>query len=176
MYSLSKIEPMNIDPEQIRVAICVDESVNASRGNAQITMGYVAEEAGKDEEHKFDVQLTSTQTLTPKLTRGMLDGERVTVMSLSAEDARTMRDFQQRIYQHKAAGIEGEGSFSLRLKDLCLDKALPSGDIPLTLFLKTESHQDYIVFVKYELHDLFSDTDSDIDTIPFCEALDAEDV
>jgi hypothetical protein len=83
MYSLSKIEPMNIDPEQIRVAICVDESVNASRGNAQITMGYVAEEAGKDEEHKFDVQLTSTQTLTPKLTRGMLDGERVTVMSLS---------------------------------------------------------------------------------------------
>ena len=54
MYSLSKIEPMNIDPEQIRVAIRVDKSVNAAHGNAQITMGYKAEKAGIDEEHKFD--------------------------------------------------------------------------------------------------------------------------
>jgi len=50
-------------------------------------MGYKAEEAGIDEEQKFDVQLTSAQTLTPKLLKGMLAGERVTVMSLSAEDA-----------------------------------------------------------------------------------------
>ena len=175
MYSLSKIEPMNIDPEQIRVAIRVDESVNAAHGNAQITMGYKAEKAGIDEEHEFDVQLTSAQTLTPKLTRGKLAGERVTVMSLSAEDARTMRDFQQRLYQYKAAGIDGDGSFSLRLKDLCLDSALPDGDIPLTLFLKTESDEDYIVFVKHELHDLFSDTDSDIDALTFCEEMNVED-
>jgi len=168
LYSLSKIDPMKIDPEQIRVAIRVDESVNATRGNAQITMGYKAEEAGIDEVHEFDVQLTSAQTLTPKLTRGMLAGERVTVMSLSPEDAHTMKDFQQRLYQYKAAGIEGDGSFNLRLKDLCLDSALPDGDIPLTLFFKTESQEEYIVFVKYELHDLFSDTDSDIDALVFC--------
>jgi len=139
-------------------------------------MGYKAEDANINEEHKFDVQLTSAQTLTPKLTRGLLPGEQVTVMSLSAEDARTMRDIQQRLNQYKAADVKGEGSFNLRLKDLCLDKALPDGDIPLTLFLKTESHEDYIVFVKYELHDLFSDTDSDIDALPFCEETVVDDV
>jgi hypothetical protein len=82
-----------------------------------------------------------------------------------------MRDFQQRLYQYKAAGIEGDGSFSLRLKDLCLDYALPDRDIPLTLFLKTEGHEDYIVFINTELHDLFSDTDSDIEGLVFCEEI-----
>lgn len=178
MYSLSKIDPMKTDPEQIRVAIRVDDSVNAAHGSAQISMGYKAEDGSIDEEHEFDVILTTTQTLTPILTRGLLPGEQVTVMSLSKDDARTMRDFQQRIYKHKAAGDDGDddASFGLHLRDLCLDKALPDGDIPLTLFLKTESHEDYIVFFKTELHDLFSDTDSDIDALPFCEEMTDEGV
>lgn len=143
MYSLSKIDPMKTDPEQIRVAIRVNESVNAAHGSAQ--------------------------TLTPKLTRGMLPGDKVTVMSLSPKDARTMKELQQRLYKYKTMDGDGEGSFGLRLQELCLDKELPDGDIPLTLFLKTESHEDYIVFIKTELHDLFSDTDSDIAAVPFCE-------
>ncbi len=178
MYSLSKIDPMKTDPEQIRVAIRVHESVNAAHGSAQITIAFKAGDGSIDEEHEFDVILTTTQTLTPKLTRGLLPGEQVTVMSLSPQDARTMRDFQQRLYERKAAGDDGggEGSFGLNLQDLCLDKALPDGDIPLTLFLKTESHEDYIVFFKTELHDLFSDTDSDIDALPFCEEMTDEGV
>ena len=178
LYSLSKIDPMKTDPEQIRVAIRVHDSVNAAHGSAQIMIGYTAEDGSIDEEHEFDVILTSTQTLTPKLTRGLLPGEQVTVMSLSPEDARTMRDFQQRLYKHKVVdgNDDDDGSFGLRLRDLCLDKALPDGDIPLTLFLKTENHEDYIVFYKTELHDLFSDTDSDIDALPFCEEMDVEDV
>ena len=55
------------------------------------------------------------------------------------------------------------------MKDLCLDSALPDRDIPLTLFLKTETYEDYIVFIKYELHDLFSDADGDIDALTFCK-------
>lgn len=176
MYSLSQIDPLQTDPEQIRVAIRVNESVNATYGSAQITMGYKADDGSIDEEHEFDVQLTSAQTLTPKLTRGMLPGEQVTVMSLSPQDARTMKDFQQRLFKYDAAGGDGDGSFTLRLRELCLDKKLPGGDIPLTLFLRTESHEDYIVFVKYELHDLFSDTDSDIDALTFCEDMPVEDV
>ena len=163
MYSLSKIDPMRIDPGQIRVAVRVNESVNASCGSI-------------DEEHEFDVQLTAAQTLTPKLTRGLLPGEQVTVMSLSPQDARTMKDLQQRLFKYDAADGDGDGSFNLRLGDLCLDKMLPGGDIPLTLFLKTESHEDYIVFIKAELHDLFSDNDSDIEALPFCEEMVDEDV
>jgi hypothetical protein len=175
MYSLSKLDPMKTDPEQIRVAIRVNESVNAAHGSAQITIGFKSEDDGINEELKFDVQLTSAQTLTPKLTRGMLPGEQVTVMSLSAEDARSMQDLQQRLYTYKAADINGEGSFGLRFGELCLDKELPAGDIPLTLFLKTENHEDYIVFIKTELHDLFSDSDSDIDAVPFCDEMVVED-
>lgn len=175
MYSLSKIDPMKTDPEQIRVAIRVNESVNAAHGSAQITISYKAEDGSIDEQHEFEVQLTSAQTLTPKLTRGMLPGEKVTVMSLSPKDARTMKELQQRLYKYKAADIEGRGSFGLRFGELCLDKDLPAGDIPLTLFLKTEIHDDYIVFIKTDLHDLFSDTDSDIDAVPFCEEMVVED-
>ena len=169
MYSLSQIEPLRTNPEHIRVAIRVDESVNATYGSAQIAMSYKAEDGSIDEEYEFDVQLTSAQTLTPKLTRGMLPGEQVTVMSLLPQDAQIMKDLQQRIFKYDAAGGDGDGSFTLRLQKLCLDKKLPGGDIPLTMFLRTESNEDYIVFVKYELHDLFSDTDSDIDSLPFCE-------
>jgi hypothetical protein len=169
MYSLSKIDPMKTDPEQIRVAIRVHESVNITRGSVQIALGYKADDGSIDEEHEFDVQLTGTQTLTPKLTRGLLTGERVTVMSLSPEDARTMKDFQQRLFRYTSANGDGDGSFTLTLKELCLDEELPDGDIPLTLFVKTESNEDYIVFIKYELHDLFSRNDSDIDGLPFCE-------
>jgi len=175
MYSLSKIDPMRTDPQQIRVAIRVDESVNASRGSAQIFMAYKAEDHNIDEQHEFDVQLTATQTLTPNLTSGLRPGEKVTVMSLSAKDARTMRALQQRLYKHQATGGDGEGSFALKMGELCLDKELPAGDIPLTLFLKTENQEDYIVFIKYELHDLFSEIDNNIDALQFCEGMTFED-
>ena len=49
MYSLSQIEPLQTDPEQIRVAIRVEESVNATYGSAQIAMGYKAEDGSIDE-------------------------------------------------------------------------------------------------------------------------------
>jgi hypothetical protein len=176
MYSLSKIDPMQTDPEQIRVAIRVNESVNATRGSAQIGITYTADDGSIDEEHEFDVQVTSAQTLTPKLTRGLKPGEQVTVMSLSPQDARTMKDLQQRLFKYKAAGGDGDGSFTLRLGDFCLDKTLPDGDIPLTLFLKTENQEDYIVFIKTELHDLFSDNDGDFEKLPFCDEMVDEDV
>jgi len=166
MYSLSKLDPMKIDPEQIRVAIRVNKDVNVTRGSAQISIGYKAEDDSINEEFEFDVQLTNALTLTPTLTRGSLPNDLVTVMSLTPEDARTMRNLQRRILEYKAAGIEGEGSFSLRVGDLCLDKALPDDDVPLTLFLKTETAEDYIVFIKTELHDLFSD--NDVDPLGLC--------
>ena len=50
-------------------------------------MSYQAEKAVIDEEHEFDVQLTIAQALTPKLSKGLLAGERVTVIRLSTEDA-----------------------------------------------------------------------------------------
>ena len=178
MYSLSKIDPLKTDPEQIRVAIRVHDSVNTARGSAQITIGFKAEDGSIDEEHEFDVQLTRAQSLTPALTKGLLPDERVTVMSLSAEDAHTMRNFQQRLYQYKVTNGNdaGEGSFGLHVKILCLDNALPDGDIPLTLFLKTESHDDYIVSFKTELRDMFSDTDSDIEKLTFCDVPATDDV
>jgi hypothetical protein len=176
LYSLSKLDPMKTDPEQIRVAIRVNESVNATLSNTQITTGYKADDGSIDEEHQFVVQLNSAQTLTPKLTRGLLSGERVTVMSLSPQDAQIMRDFQQRLASYLADGGDGDGSFSLRMRELCLDKPLPDGKIPLTLFLKTENQDDYIVFVKTELHDAFSDNDSNVDDLPFCEERPVEDV
>jgi hypothetical protein len=117
-----------------------------------------------------------TALACPIVWRGLLPGEQVTVMGLSPEDARTMRDLQQRLFKYKAAGGDGDGSFTLRLAELCLDKELPEGDVPLTLFLKTENHEDYIVFIKTELHDMFSDTGSDIEKLPFCEDLAIEDV
>jgi hypothetical protein len=172
MYSLSKMDPMRTDPEQIRVAIRVNESVNVSRGRAQIAIGYKADDGSIDEHHEFDVQMTSKQTLTPKLIKGLLPGEVVTVMSLTPQDAQTMKDLQQRLYQYTSADGDGEGSFTLRVRELCLNEDLPDGDTPLTLFLKTENHEDYIVFIKTDLDDLFSKTDSDIDTLPLCAEMD----
>lgn len=174
MYSLSKLDLMKTDPEQIRVAVRVDDSVNVSRGSAQITLGYKAEDNSIDEAHEFDVQLNSAQLLTPKLVKGMLPGEQVTVMSLVPEDARTMRDLQQRLTRYKAAGGDGEGSFSLHVGDLCLDKEPPAGDIPLTLFLRTQDDAEYIVFSNSELRDLFDKSDKVVDALPFCEKLGVE--
>ena len=169
MYSLSKIDPMKADPGQIRVAIRTNEAVNVTRDGAHIAMSFKAEDHDINEAFEFDVQLTSSPTLTPKLIRGLQPDEQVTVMSLAPEDARTMRDFQQRLFSYEADGIKGRGSFTLGLGNLCLDKPLPQGDIPLTLFLKTETNEDYIVFIKTELREAFSDIDSEFDVLGLCQ-------
>jgi hypothetical protein len=54
---------------------------------------------------------------------------------------------------------------------LALVAMLPDGDTPLTLFLKTDNHEDYIVFIKTDLDELFSKTDSDIDTLALCTGM-----
>ena len=162
---------MKTDPEQIQVAIRVNEAVNASRGSALITVSYQAEDGSIDEEHEFDVSLTKTQELTPALIKGLLPGEQVTVMSLSPEAASNMKDFQQRLFEYKKTGGDGSGSFGVNFGKFCLDSKLPNGRIPLTLFLKTDSTDDYIVFIKTDFRDLLSEIESGTERIPGCEEI-----
>ena len=49
MYSLSKIDPMKADPEQIRVAIRTNEAVNLSRDGAHIAVSFKAEDQNINE-------------------------------------------------------------------------------------------------------------------------------
>jgi hypothetical protein len=51
------MDPMRTDPEQIRVAIRVNDFVNVTRGSAQIAMGYTADDGSIDEQHALCAEM-----------------------------------------------------------------------------------------------------------------------
>ena len=147
MYKMSQMDPMTMDPAQIRVAIKTDQTVEVKKGAATITFQYQSEDKSINIDKIFEVAIDNQNEAAYALFGKLKPTEVVTSLSLTPEDAKLFRQFQQTIANHKANNGKGTGSFGLGLTDFCLPDPMPERDLLVDVYLQTDQQDGFFKFL-----------------------------
>jgi hypothetical protein len=164
MYKMSQLSILGISPSEIRVAIRTNELVEVQNGAAHIrlatkTDGVVGETANGvkgevlapfDYVYNFHTQVLSGNKgdISSKLLDGIKDGERVTILKLSNEDATTMSDALARVKRYKAKGARVTGGFSIGTGSSCFSNIDKFDELDVDLFLQTDVKDGFMLFLE----------------------------
>ncbi|MFD2164740.1 hypothetical protein ACFSJY_00545 [Thalassotalea euphylliae] len=147
MYKMSQMNPLTTDPAQIKVAIKTDQTIEVKDGSAKINFGYKSDDGTINIEDTFLVQISKNDRGARVLFDDIKATDRITVLSLSEEDAKKFQQNQKIILAHKAQDKEGTGSLGIGLDDFCLPTSLPERDLLIDVYLQTDTKDGYFKFL-----------------------------
>jgi hypothetical protein len=186
MYKMSQLSILGISPSEIGVAIRTNELVEVQNGAAHIrlatkTDGVAGESAigVKGEElapfdsiYYFHTQVLSGNKgdISSKLLEGIKDGERVTILKLSNEDASTMSDALGRVKRYKAKGAKVTGGFSIGTSSSCFSNIDKFDELNVDLFLQTDSKDGFMLFLEdIDIIEEIQDLNIELETTNKCQ-------
>jgi hypothetical protein len=165
------MDPMEIDPGQLKIAFRSDERINVLPNTVFIALAYKTADGEQLVDDQYLVNVARNRSLPPELLVGRVAGEALTVLELAADDALRMRMAQTLIKPFKDKQEEGDGSFTVSLKDsVCVLEAIPQGPLLLDVFLQTDPRAGYFMFMEnVDLREQENQVETNLDTLPQCE-------
>ncbi|MEP1446776.1 MAG: hypothetical protein ABJK37_11755 [Paraglaciecola sp.] len=163
MYKMSQLSILGINPNEISVAIRTNELIELQNGAVEIGLttqskGFI-DGSTKSENHeklssfdykyKFPVQVLDMTSVTgsPLLYKGMQDGERITILKLSKDDADLMTDAINRVKNYKSQGVKVTGGISIGTNSHCFKNLDKFEELEVDLFLKTDVKDGFMLFL-----------------------------
>jgi hypothetical protein len=168
MYKLATLDPLSIDPAQLKLALRTDQVVEVATGSVVMQLEYSSpahdDLPAIERKHKFSVaverfeanrttnarqagdQQLSINSLPEVLLDDMLPSEQVTLLFLNEQDAKDMAETQRIAKQYKAAGAKGTGMLGFSFNQSCLLNTENMDSLDVDLFLKTAKDQAFFKF------------------------------
>ena len=169
MYKLSRMDPMEADPAQIKVAVRADEAIGIGKGDAQIEFKFDADDDSLNIEEIYLIEVVRNPVLHRALYADKKSGESITVLGLTASDAQRMRQLQRELAPFRDGDVEGSGSLRVNLNGLCLHSKMPPGEVELDLFLQTSEQDGFFVIAKnLDMREVMAEEGTDMDALPDC--------
>ena len=169
MYKLSRIDPMDADPAQIKVAVRADEAIGIGKGDAKIEFKFEAEDGSLNIDEIYLIEVVRNPVMHGELFAAKKPGESITVMGLTAGDARRMRQSQLAVAPYRDGDVKGSGSLRINLSGMCLHKEMPSGEVLLDIFLQTSEQDGFFVFARnLDMQEILTEEGKTLDDLPGC--------
>jgi hypothetical protein len=148
LYKLHKIEPMEADPAQIKVAIRADDRIGIREGGAKIEVKFDAEDGSLNIDETYLVEIIRNPDISAELLADKNPGESVTVLGLTRSDIQRMRAVQSSVAANSKGDPEGTGSLGVFLEGVCLHGKMPAGKVLVDVFLQTSDQDGFFVFAR----------------------------
>jgi hypothetical protein len=165
MYKMSQFSPLEIEPHELSVAIRTNEAINIQNGAVQVSMNVKSEglqtptenpSADDSEFGPLDISLkmnvlllpATKIALAPILLDGIEDNERVTILSLSEEDANEMAETLALIRKYKAKGLKPSGGFGISTQAQCFGDFSAFEELEVDIFLQVDKKEGYMMFLE----------------------------
>lgn len=169
LYKLHKIDPMEADPAQIKVAIRADERIGIREGGAKIEVKFEAEDGSLNIDETYLVEIIGNPELRAELFTDKNPGESVTVLGLTQSDIQRMREVQSSVAAISKDDPEGSGSLGVFLDGVCLHSKMPEGAVLIDIFLQTSNQDGFFVLSRnLDLRKQSMRDGSDLDDWPGC--------
>jgi hypothetical protein len=169
MYKLSRLEPLEADPAQIRVAVRADERIGIREGGVHIDLTFDADDGSLQVDETYIVEIIRDPVITPELFRDMAPGTSITVLQLSESDARRMREVQSLLARNKEH--KGRASLGVGLSGICFHGPVPENEILLDIYMQTSNDDEFFVFTRsLDLREQFDRAGADFEQLPACES------
>ncbi|MDP5031291.1 MAG: hypothetical protein NWQ54_18345 [Paraglaciecola sp.] len=187
MYKMSQLSILGISPDEIKVAIRTNELIEVQNGAAHIrlatkTDGVVGESENGvegqqlppfDNVYNFHTQVLSgsESDISSILLEGIEDGEGITILKLSNEDAATMGDALARVKSYKAKGAKVTGGFSIGTSNGCFGNIEKFDELEVDLFLQTDVEDGFVLFLEdIDVIEEMRNRNVELDTSNKCQA------
>jgi hypothetical protein len=148
MIQLYKMDPMEADPAQIKVAVRADNRIGIREGGVKLVVGFDAEDGSLNIDENFIVDIIRNPDFSAVLLADKQPGEAITVLGLSEQEAHRMRAVQSSVADYRSDDKEGSGSLQVILDGVCLNGEAPQGEVPVDIFLQTSAEDGFFVFAR----------------------------
>ena len=169
MYKLSRMDPMDADPAQIKVAVRADEAIGIGKGDAQIEFKFDAEDDSLNIDEIYLIEVVRNPAMHGELYADKKPGESITVLGLTTSDAQRMKQLQLEMAPFRNGDVEGSGSLRVNLSGMCLHNKMPPGEVQLDLFLQTSEQEGFFVMAKnLDMREVLAEEGRNMDELPDC--------
>ena len=169
MYKLSRMDPMDADPVQIKVAVRADEAIGIGKGDAQIEFKFDAEDGSLSIDEIYLIEMDRDPIVYGALYADKKPGESITVLGLTPSDAERMKQLQLEMAQFRKGDVEGSGSLRVNLSGMCLHNKMPPGEVQLDLFLQTSEQEGFFLMAKnLDMREVMAEEGRNMDELPDC--------
>ncbi len=148
MAKLGRLDPMEANPAQVRIAIRADQRIMVPDGGATVTLKFEANDGELHIDDTYVLEIVRNPVLTAELIDGKRRGEGVTVLRLSERDAEKMTRARTLLKAYTDGRRSGALTFGSDLRDLCVSSPLPAGNVLVDIFMQTSNSGGYFVFTK----------------------------
>jgi hypothetical protein len=169
MYKMIRLDPLDIDPRQLVVAVRVPEGMKVRHGDIVINFAFQTEQPNVSFSHKFLVQVNSDYSIPEELTKDIHNSEHITILQLSKDDALAMYNGQQVVKSYRVDHEDGAGSFGLKIESACRDENFSLNDAKLDVYVKLKNDEEFFTFTEdLELIELNADMQGAFKKLPNC--------
>ena len=169
MYKLSRMDPMDADPEQIKVAVRADEAIGIGKGDAQIEFKFDAEDNSLNIDEIYLIEVVRNPVVQGELYADKKPGESITVLGLTTSDAQRMKQLQLEMALFRKGDVKGSGSFRVNLSGMCLHNKMPPGEVQVDMFLQTSEQDGFFVMAKnLDMREVLAEEGRNMDELPDC--------
>jgi len=174
MYRMVNLNPLDIDPRQLVVAVRSPQGVNVRDGDIVINFSFETEKPDISFKHKFLVKTNPDYRISEGMKEDTQENEHITILQLSAQDALTMHRAQQAVKAYRENHDDGAGRFSINVNSVCRDNDFSEENSELDINLKLKNEEEFFPFM--EDIDLMSlgDNKGTVNAIPYCAKANAE--
>ncbi len=168
MVKLSQLSPLDAKPSDMRFAVRSPHYLRVRNGDISVTMSFDAGDEVTRFVEVYKPVIDENAIPGQGISIGTQDGSRLAIARLSEEDAVSMKALQTRIKALNAAGVEGEGRFSVSATG-CAESQIPDKPILLTTWIRRAPSEDYFILTRnVDIRKLVSQTGSSPVNIPSC--------
>ncbi len=148
MLKLRKMDPMEVDPAQFKVAVRTDTRIGIPKDGVHISLKFNAEDDSLNIDDTYVVEVIRNPVFTPELYDDKATGQSVTVLQLSDNDARKMAHVQSLISPYVDGRAAGTLSFGVDVKDLCAHSPVLSNKVLVDVFVQANDGGDFFVVAR----------------------------
>ncbi|RYV04132.1 hypothetical protein SOPP22_01655 [Shewanella sp. OPT22] len=148
MYKMMTMNPMDIDPRHLVVAVGSPKNISVQDGDIEIKFEYKSPNKLIYIEHQFLVKVDPNYPLPTELKEEEQEKGKITVLKLSEQDAEKMYQAQQEIKAYREKHDDGSGTFYVKINSTCIIKNYKARELELDLFLKLYADEEFFTFLE----------------------------
>ncbi len=169
MFKLRKMDPLAVDPAQLKVAIRADERIHLPKDGVHISLKFDAEDGSLIIDDTYVVEVIRNPILTPELFDDKATWESVTVLQLSDSDAQKMIRVQSALKPYIEGRAGGSLSFGINISGVCVLSPISAGNVLVDVFMQSSDNEDFFAVTRnFELGGGSAGTEPVLESLSKC--------
>jgi len=166
---LRGMDPLEVDPAQLKVAIRADERIGIPDDGVHISLKFDAEDGSLNIDDTYVVEIIRTPILTSELVDDKARWESVTMLQLSESDAQRMTRAQSLLKPYTDGRAGGSLSFGVDVKGVCAHSPILPGKVLVDIFVRARDNDGFFAVARdLDLRQKGDESDPMLETFKRC--------